>query len=380
MVETALQILQQMASGSLTVVGTEVGQAVCSAVRDRFVGTDAGRDALTALEERPEDAASADQVRALLLVETDTDPAFAEQLSVLLSVQHPSGPARVTTGSITFEGTTLRGNNTISLGPVSISNTRTTRLSLVAAAVVLAALVALGGYGGVQLFNPKSGSGDSGGSGQPAAVAATATAGPVGQESASPDAEPAVTGLSVQVLRSILPAPEDVAPRLVHPSEGYSGTYTTNSADRIASALSFYQLLRKDGPTIGFTVMSYTDTAHAKKDFTPTVEQFRHEDTMTAPGDPQWTTEAPKTPNVGDQSWMGIYTLTQGLEGGRMSLVVRSGSLIIYINIRNLPKGSSNAVTNAFSIEDLNGLGRMMAARAGQAQSGLRPNIRLGDV
>ncbi|MCX5232608.1 hypothetical protein [Streptomyces sp. NBC_00233] len=380
MVETVLQILQQMASGSLTVVGTEVGQAVFSAVRERFVGTDAGRDALTALEERPEDAASADQVRALLLVETDTDPAFAERLSALLSVQHPLGPARVTTGSITFEGTTLRGNNTISLGPVSISNTRTTRWSLVAAAVALVALVVLGVYGGAQLVNPKRGSGDSGGSGQPAAAATTATAGPVGQESASPDAEPAVTGLSVQVLRSILPAPEDVVPRLVHPSEPYSFPYSTDTPDRIASALTFYKLLREDGPTISFTVTSYTDTAHAEGDFTPTVEQVRHADTMAVPGSPQWTTEVPKTPSVGNQSWMGISTLAQGPEGGRMSLVVRSGSLIIHINIRSLPNGSSNAVTNAFSIEDLNGLGRMMAARAGQAQSGLRPNIRLGDV
>lgn len=380
MVETVLQILQQMASGSLTVVGTEVGQAVCSAVRDRFGGTDAGRDALTALEERPEDAASADQVRALLLVETDTDPAFAERLSALLSAQHCVGPAPVTTGSITFAGTTVRGNNTISLGPVSISNTRTTRLSLVAAAVVLAALVALGGYGGAQLFNPKGGSGDSSGSGQPAAKATTATAGPVGQESASPDAEPAVTGLSVQVLRSILPAPEDVAPRLVHhPSGDYSGSFT-NSPGLVATALTFYKLLREDGPTVSFTLTSHTDTAHAKEGFTPAVEEARHGDTTMAPEDPQWTTEVPKTPGVGDQSWMGISTLPQGLEGGRMSLVVRSGSLIIYINVRELPKGSSNAVTNAFSIEDLNELGRMMAARAGQAQSGLRPNIRLGDV
>ncbi|MEU9192879.1 hypothetical protein [Streptomyces hundungensis] len=379
MVETVLQILQQMASGSLTVVGTEVGQAVCSAVRDRFGGTDAGRDALTALEERPEDAASADQVRRLLLVETDTDPAFAERLSALLSVQHPCGPARVTTGSITFEGTTLRGNNTISLGPVSISNTRTARLSLVAAAVVLAALVALGSYGGVQLFNLETGSGDRSGSGQPAAAATTAAAGPVGRESASPDAEPAVTGLSVQVLRSILPAPEDVAPRLVNRSGDYSSPYT-NSPGPVATALTFYELLRKDGPTICFTVTSYTDTAHTKKDFTPTVEQARHRDTMTVPGDPQWTTEVPKTPSVGDQSWMAISTLAEGLEGGRMSLVVRSGSVIIDINIRSLPRGSSNAVTNAFSVEDLNGLGRMMAARAGQAQSGLQPNIRLGDV
>ncbi|MFF1405130.1 hypothetical protein [Streptomyces sp. NPDC058294] len=379
MVETVLQILQQMASGSLTVVGTEVGQAVCSAVRDRFVGTDAGRDALTALEERPEDAASADQVRALLLVETDTDPAFAERLSALLSVQRPFGPARVTTGSITFEGTKLRGKNTISLGSVSISNTRTTRLSLVAAAVVLAAMVALGGYGGAQLFNPKRGSGDSSGSGQPAAAATTATAGPVGQESASPDAEPAVTGLSVQVLRSILPAPEDVTPRLVHPSEPYSLPYATDTPDRMAFVDILYKLLPQDG-VIRFDVTAYSDTAHAKKGFTPAVELARHSDTVAVPGNPQWTTEVPKTASVGDQSWMGISTLAQGLEGGRMSLVVRSGSVIIDINIRNLPKGSSNAVTNAFSIEDLNGLGRMMAARAGQAQSGLRPNIRLGDV
>ncbi|MFG1804622.1 hypothetical protein ACGFI4_31210 [Micromonospora carbonacea] len=149
MVEAVLQLIMQMAGGTAVAAGTEVGQAVSTMVRDRLAVTDRGPAALRAVEARPDDPAAVGELRTLLQAEVDADPGFAERLAEALAAARP---AHTTTGSITFQGATVRGRNVISLGSVTIRNTRNVRLSLLAAALVFVALVALGTYGGAQLI------------------------------------------------------------------------------------------------------------------------------------------------------------------------------------------------------------------------------------
>ncbi|MCL7493149.1 hypothetical protein M8I34_17285 [Streptomyces sp. MCA2] len=152
MVETVLQIIMQMASGAAATAGTEMGQNISTMVRDRLGGTDRGSTALRAVEDRPEDPAAVDELRALLQAEVDADPEFAESIAAALAAPAAAEPTRTTIGSITLQGTTVRGRNTFSLGSVTFNNTRNVRLSLLAAALVFLALVALGIYGGAQLI------------------------------------------------------------------------------------------------------------------------------------------------------------------------------------------------------------------------------------
>lgn len=152
MVETVLQIIMQMASGAAATAGTEMGQTISTMVRDRLGGTDRGSTALRGVEERPEDPAAVDELRALLQAEVDADPRFAESIAAALAAPAAGEPTPTTIGSITLQGSTVRGRNTFSLGPVTVNNTRNVRLSLLAAALVFLALVALGIYGGAQII------------------------------------------------------------------------------------------------------------------------------------------------------------------------------------------------------------------------------------
>ncbi|MFI6230147.1 hypothetical protein ACIBCR_22900 [Micromonospora echinospora] len=148
MVETVLQLIMQMAGGSAAAAGTEMGQTIFAMVRDRLARTDRGATALRAIEDRPDDPAAVDELRTLLRAEVDADPDFAKRITAALAAE----PARTTTGSITIESSTVRGRNVFSLGPVTVSNTRNVRLSLLAVALVFVALVALAIYGGADLI------------------------------------------------------------------------------------------------------------------------------------------------------------------------------------------------------------------------------------
>ncbi|MFD6473111.1 hypothetical protein ACFWEH_06350 [Streptomyces anulatus] len=152
MVETVLQIVMQMASGAAATAGTEMGQTISTMVRDRLEGTDRGSAALRAAEERPDDPEAVDELRTLLQAEVDADQGFAERLAAALTALADADLTRTTTGSITLQGSTVRGRNTFALGPVTFNNTRNVRLSLVAGALVFVALAVLGVYGGRQLI------------------------------------------------------------------------------------------------------------------------------------------------------------------------------------------------------------------------------------
>ncbi|MCX5610047.1 MULTISPECIES: hypothetical protein [unclassified Streptomyces] len=152
MVEQVLAIFTQMAGGTAAVVGAEVGHAVSAIVRDRLGTTEQGRAAISTVETSPTDPAAVEQLRDLVESEMAADPRFAERIALALAGPPPASAPRINTG-ISFDNSPVRGRPIISMAGVTVSNTRNVRFSLLAAALVLVALLALGLYGGTQLFN-----------------------------------------------------------------------------------------------------------------------------------------------------------------------------------------------------------------------------------
>ncbi len=152
MVEQVLAIFAQVASGTAAAVGAEVGQTVTTIVRDRLVATDRGRTAISTIDASPTDPAAVAELRNVIQAEVDADPRFAERIALALAGPPPAAQPRINTG-ISFDNSPVRGRTIISTAGVTVTNTRNVRLSLLAAAVVLVALLALGLYGGKQLIN-----------------------------------------------------------------------------------------------------------------------------------------------------------------------------------------------------------------------------------
>ncbi|MEU2674830.1 hypothetical protein ABZ622_39605 [Streptomyces sp. NPDC007164] len=154
MIETVIQLFTQMAGGTVTAAGAGASQAVIELVRERLTRSGSGQAALQAVDEHPQDPAAGSQLRSLLQAEVDSDPDFGRQIAAIFerdALEVDVHSARSTSGSVTFDNSTVRGrNNTIALGPVTSHNTRNVRFSLLAVALVFAALVALGIYRGVQ--------------------------------------------------------------------------------------------------------------------------------------------------------------------------------------------------------------------------------------
>ncbi|MFE3830845.1 hypothetical protein [Streptomyces sp. NPDC059092] len=371
MIESLLQIVQQVAVGSVSAAGTEVGQAIVSAIRDRLGGTDRGREALDSLDQQPEDPAAVAAVGDLLRTEVDADPAFAERLSALLAQQRTAVSARVTTGSITLDGTTIRGRNTISLGPVSISNTRNVRLSLIAAAVAFVGLVGLGVYGGARLANgPEAKDSPPG----------TAATNPSGGGSPSrgalrPEWEPTVTALPASALLSTLPAPTEVPPYLTYTSEPDSITFDQiDKWGKLATAFVFYDLKGSENVHFWLEVTSYTNVSKAKTIWPFEIERVRDYIAPFAGSDlPQWTTKALPPPDVGDESWMGSATPSKGSEGERTGAVARVGSVTVAVTVSGVGRRPSDEDFKAVGAKEMTDLLGLLALRAENVQKGLLP-------
>ncbi|MFJ2110272.1 hypothetical protein ACIOHH_37645 [Streptomyces microflavus] len=194
MVEQALAIFTQVASGTAAAVGAEVGQTVSTLVRDRLVATDRGRTAISTVDASPTDPAAVAELRTIIQAEVDADPHFAERIALALAGPPPAAGPRVNTG-ISFDNSSVRGRTIISTAAVTVSNTRNVRLSLLATAVVLAALVALALYGGKQLINADDSPAQSGpGSGG----TATALKDPAVVKAISPGMNSLPTGWSLE--------------------------------------------------------------------------------------------------------------------------------------------------------------------------------------
>ncbi|GGO96479.1 hypothetical protein [Wenjunlia tyrosinilytica] len=148
-------LVVQVMSGAATAAGNGVGQAVSDLVRERLGRSEQGRAALAGSDAAPADPTAAQGLRTALQDALAADTEFAGLVAAALAGPAPSGappvPPGHTTGSVVIGGSSLRGSQ-ISLGPLTISNTRSGRGLLVALASLFVALVALATYGGVHMI------------------------------------------------------------------------------------------------------------------------------------------------------------------------------------------------------------------------------------
>ncbi|MBO3682362.1 hypothetical protein J5X86_46710 [Streptomyces sp. NEAU-YJ-81] len=153
---SAVQILTGMAAGAATAVGAEAGRAVGDLVRARLGTSEDGRAALAGISADPADPLATQGLQEAIREALAADPDFRDRMAAVLAGPPPAAaPVYTVTpsynGSIVIgSGSTVRRSQ-ISLGPLTITNTRTTRASLTGIAAILLALMSLAVYGGVQM-------------------------------------------------------------------------------------------------------------------------------------------------------------------------------------------------------------------------------------
>ncbi|WP_406514562.1 hypothetical protein OG851_43435 (plasmid) [Streptomyces sp. NBC_00161] len=139
-------------------------------VRARLGTSEDGRAALDGVSVDPADPSAVRGLQEAIREALAADPDFQTRLAVVLAGPPPDVPpvhavSPQYTGSIIIGGGSKVRNSQISLGPLTITNTRVTRASLTGIAALLVALLALGLYRGVQLLtgndSPRSAAGAS---------------------------------------------------------------------------------------------------------------------------------------------------------------------------------------------------------------------------
>lgn len=210
---SAVQVLTALATGA----GTEAGRAVGDVVRARLGASDEGRAALAGVSADPADPAAAEGLQEAIREAIAADPDFRSRVAAALAGPPPAAPPTPPAHTIShsYEHSIVIGagskvrRSQISLGPLTINNTRSARVSLTAAAALLLALLALAGYGGVQVLADDDSPGES--SGTSPRGSHTASAAPSASSSGV-----ASGGASAPVVRDaaiaeqILPGPESL--------------------------------------------------------------------------------------------------------------------------------------------------------------------------
>ncbi|MEV0324382.1 hypothetical protein ACIBKX_14660 [Streptomyces sp. NPDC050658] len=153
--------LAAMAAQALTAaVSGAANTAASELARGRLSRSARGRAALEELTDTPDDPEASRSAQAALAEEISADGEFADRLAVLLNA-----PSHQHTGSVVVTGSKVTRSQ-FALGPLTINNTRTGRLSLAVGVVLALAMVALAVYGGVRLVDddapPRGASSDRG--------------------------------------------------------------------------------------------------------------------------------------------------------------------------------------------------------------------------
>ncbi|MCX5109246.1 hypothetical protein OOK13_12030 [Streptomyces sp. NBC_00378] len=142
----AIGVLAATVTGTATHFGQESAAAVVQVVRERLGNTGRGQTALAELGAAPGDQRVRREAVTVLRGEVREDPDLQRTLAM-----HLDSPMSQTTGSVTFHGSKVRGNQ-IAFGSITVNKPDSTIATVGLVAVVLA-LVALIVYGAVNLFS-----------------------------------------------------------------------------------------------------------------------------------------------------------------------------------------------------------------------------------
>ncbi len=186
---SAVQVLTAMAAGA----GTEAGRALGDVVRARLGTSGEGRAALARVSADPTDPAAAQGLQEAIREALAADPEFRGRVAAALAGPAPAAPP-AGTSSHSYKDSIVIGSGSrirrsqISLGPLTINNSRSARAYLTAGGALLLALLALAVYGGTQIITgdelPESSDGTSPRSSRTAASSAPLAPSPSGGASA----------------------------------------------------------------------------------------------------------------------------------------------------------------------------------------------------
>ncbi|MGW0854415.1 DUF7373 family lipoprotein [Streptomyces sp. NPDC002690] len=372
-----MQILTGLATGAATAVGNGVGQAVGDLVQARLGRSEEGRAALDGVGADPADPAAVQGLQEAIREALATDPDFRDSMASALAGPPPAAPPPPAagpqyTGSIIIgSGSRIRSSQ-ISLGPLTINNTRAARVSLVGIAVLQVGLLALSLYGGVQLFT-----GDD--SRPPAAEASPdptpGTAKPSGPASGTSDAS-APGALDTARARQILPdaaslptgwtftvSPEDQC------NSGRVGISADDESHYVCRTGSVPDLQAEYSPgpgadydTVSVEVLAYPSAAEAADGFAAVeVENASANETQQV---------TPVTlPSYGDESsavTMTAHVDALGVDISKGFSVVRCESLVVRVAI-------SDADSSDVDLDTLEAFTRAVTTRAQQSLDGKPP-------
>ncbi|MFJ1802244.1 hypothetical protein [Streptomyces sp. NPDC088180] len=336
MVEAVVQLITQLAGGTAAAVGTGLGHEVSVMVRERLGGSERGRLAVRAVDEQPEDAEAVGELRSLIQSEVDTDPDFARRIAAAMPPSMPTEPPVAMLGSIRIDGATMRGHNTISLGPVTFNNTRNVRSSLIAAALVFVGLVALGVYGGTRLIADHN-----------------------------PEQQKAVTALSPDMLRRIVPGTGSLPAKWTRPEPPEPAGHLTRRGGLVeGSAVDF--LMGEPEAELSIVVLGFDAAQNASS-------AWRQSTKVRDPrGELEKSGMMVEMPKIADEMW-AVAGPEAGDSPAGGAVIMRVGTVLISINGLDTDK-------EAFATHRMEAIATMMADRAQQAQNGEKPTAYVRDL
>jgi hypothetical protein len=156
LLSTVVDVVTKASDSAATGIASGAAALVIDLVRQRLNNSQEGRTVLARVDENPTEIATATALRAVLEREVTADSAFQSQLAAALAGPPPTYQPGTIAHSVVLGSGNKLGKTQISLGPLTINNTRTARMSLLASAVALVALLSFGGYVLADAFSSSS--------------------------------------------------------------------------------------------------------------------------------------------------------------------------------------------------------------------------------
>lgn len=375
---SAVQVLTAMATGA----GTEAGRALGDVVRARLGTSDEGRAALARVNADPADPAAAQGLQEAIREAIAADPEFQGRVTAALAGPPPATPPAYTI-SHSYKDSIVIGSGSkvrrsqISLGPLTINNTRSARVSLTAAAALLLALLALAAYGGAQVIT---------GDDSPGVSSGTSPRGPRTASSA-PSAPSPSGGASVPVVRDaasaeqILPGPKSLpdgwafasgSPQKDTCRNGRVGSEKDGTLHYICKgSLLDLTAWYNPGAAAGFDKVHIEVVTYSSHD--AAAQGYLGQKAEEANNPPSGVTEE-SLPSYCEQSAffsVAYPGILDGVDRGEARSVVHCGTVIFSVYVTN-EHGSS------VDLDTLSALSQTVATRAQQALNGKTPTAAFG--
>lgn len=372
---SAVQVLTAMATGA----GTEAGRALGDVVRARLGTSDEGRAALAGVSADPADPAAAQGLQEAIREAIAADPEFQGRVAAALAGPSPAAPPDCTI-SHSYEGSIVIGagskvrRSQISLGPLTINNTRSARVSLTAAAALLLALLALAAYGGAQVIAGDDSPGVSSGTSPRSPRTASSTPSPSGDTSV-----PVVRDAALA--QQILPGPKSLpdgwafaggSPQKDTCRNGRVGTEKDGTLRYICKgSLLDLTAWYDPGAAAGFDKVHIEVVTYSSHD--AAAQGYLGEKAEEANNPPSGVTEE-KLPSYCEHSAffsVAYPGILDGVDRGQARSVVHCGTVMFSVYVMN-EHGSS------VDLDTLSALSQTVATRTQQALNGETPTAAFG--